>query len=293
MTISKIRQVESPGKINLFLEVLRRREDGYHELVTVMSRISLADHMNFTVLDNRLELNQTSASANDANALPAAEQNLIYRTLDRLRDRTGCSLGMRVDLIKRIPIQAGLGGASSNAATALCVANELWELGLTPRELADIANSLGSDIAFFLSPGPSVCRGRGEIVEPISIATSMPLLLVMPPFGLSTAAMFAALRLPEEPRSVEHLLAELQTVRAPFGNLSLFNRFEETARRQSPWFATIHRRLLDAGAVAAQMTGSGSCYFGIFPSESDAHAAAARLATDFPDCRFMVCRTID
>ncbi len=293
MTIAKTRTVESPGKINLFLEVLRRREDGYHELVTVMSRVSLADHLSFTVLDSRLELNQTIESASDAQAMPAAEHNLIYRALAHLRHRTGCPLGMRVDLIKRIPIQAGLGGASSNAATALSVANELWELGLTPNELVDIATSLGSDIAFFLSPGTSVCRGRGEIVEPISIATSMPLLLVMPPFGLSTAAMFAALQLPEQPRSPERLLEALKFAQPPFSNIHLFNRFEEIARQQSPWFAEIQRGLLDTGAVAAQMTGSGSCYFGIFASQSHAQVASNRLAAEFPDCRFSVCQTVD
>jgi 4-diphosphocytidyl-2-C-methyl-D-erythritol kinase len=275
------------------LEILGKRDDGYHELSTVMTRVTLSDAMTFQVLDSDLELWVTADNVADARELPDPHSNLIFRTLEHLRRRMGCQRGMRVEVVKRIPIKAGLGGASSNSATTLLAANKLWQLGLTAEELASIANELGSDITYFLTPGVALCRGRGELVTPLSMKLNWPIMLVQPPFGLSTAEMFQAFRNPQWLVSTEQFIERLQSCETPSPDLRLFNRFEELAAQRSPWFGEIRDSLLRLGAIGAQMTGSGSCYFGVFSHLERAAQARLAIAQQFPDCRTWVCETSD
>jgi 4-diphosphocytidyl-2-C-methyl-D-erythritol kinase len=272
--------------------VLGKRPDGYHELETVMTRVSLSDHLSFSVLDSEIKLDVSAQDSADFSQLPPSSENLIVRTLRRLQDHSGCRLGMQVELVKRIPIKAGLGGASSNAATALMAANHLWELGLTTEQLAPVANELGSDITYFLYEGTALCRGRGEQVEPLKSSYGWPVVLVQPPFGLSTADVFRTVKIPTQPRPSAALVEELKIGSSLGQSNCLFNRLEESAMKHNEWFCPTRQLFREAGAVAAQMTGSGSCFFGIFANQEMAQTAAKMIGSRQPNCRVYCCQTV-
>ncbi len=290
--MTKSLSAESPAKINLFLEVLGKRPDGYHELETVMTRVSLADSLHFSVIESGIDLQGSALDEADLSELPPPHENLIVKTLRRLQDRSGCRSGMRVELVKRIPIKAGLGGASSNAATALMAANHLWELGFSTEQLAQVANEMGSDITYFLYDGAALCRGRGEQIQPLASSYGWPIVLVQPPFGLSTAEVFRSVKIPTQ------LLTSVAMVEQLSGNshsdLSscLFNRLEESAQEHNDWFGEARQLFREVGATAAQMTGSGSCFFGIFSAVEMAQTAARVIGSRLPNCRVFCCQTI-
>jgi 4-diphosphocytidyl-2-C-methyl-D-erythritol kinase len=290
--LTKSLSVESPAKINLFLEVLGKRPDGYHELETVMTRVSLTDQLSFSVVDSGISLGVSALDVVDFSELPPMSENLIVKTLRRLQDHSGCRLGMQVELVKRIPIKAGLGGASSNAATALMAANHLWGLGLTTEQLARVANELGSDITYFLYEGTALCCGRGEQVQPLKSTCGWPVVLVQPPFGLSTADVFRTVKIPTRPLASAALVEELKSGSALGLSNCLFNRLEESAMEHNEWFRAARQLFREAGAVAAQMTGSGSCFFGIFANLEMAQTAAKMIGGRQPNCRVFCCQTV-
>ena len=284
--------VESPAKINLVLEVLGKRADGYHELETVMTRVSLTDRLSFSVADSGISLDVSAPEAADFSELPPSSENLIVRTLRRLQEQSGCRLGLHIDLVKRIPIKAGLGGASSNAATALMAANHLWGLEFSTEQLARVANEMGSDITYFLYEGAALCRGRGEQVQPLKSSYGWPVVLLQPPFGLSTADIFRTVKIPTQPRTTSALVETLAVGNVAGLSNCLFNRLEESALEHNNWFRQAHQLFREAGAVAAQMTGSGSCFFGVFAQLEMAQIAARIIGCRQPNCRVFCCQTV-
>ena len=198
-------ELQTPAKLNLFLEVLARRPDGYHEIETLMTAVTIYDSLFFAAnQDGRIELSCEWATGLAARAtrwraagepavfddLPQGDANLVVRALERLRARTGVRQGATVRLVKRIPAAAGLGGASSDAAAALVAANDHWRLGWSLTQLAEFAAELGSDIPFFLGGGAAVCRGRGERREAVAGLPRLDVVVVRPPEGLSTPEVY-------------------------------------------------------------------------------------------------------
>src|SRR5262249_20761994 len=187
--------VWAPAKVNLYLEVLGKRADGYHEIETLMVSVSLYDTLvfkedspgQFVLRCNRPELS-------------TGPDNLVTRAADLLRRHTGCTRGARVRLAKRIPLAAGLAGGSTDAAAALAGLTRLWHLGLPDEERAALGAQLGSDVAFFFATPAAWCTGRGERVLPTPLPGRLWFVLVCPPFGLSTAEVYRGVKVPEEPR---------------------------------------------------------------------------------------------
>ena len=175
-------EVLAPAKLNLFLEVLGRRPDGYHEIETVMVAISLCDTLTF-----RDDPSGAIRLRCSDPALPVGADNLVIKAADRLREATGCRRGAEIDLTKVIPAQAGLAGGSSDAAATLAALDRLWDLRLAPERLDALAAEVGSDVPFFNHVPAAVCRGRGERVEPVSLMQTYNFVLVCPPVGVSTA----------------------------------------------------------------------------------------------------------
>jgi len=198
-------RIHSPAKINLFLEVLERRKDGFHEIETLMTAINIYDTLYFSASEEgqiRLtcrwalglkakqifdESKQRGSALGD---LPETTDNIVYLAVEKLRQRCGVLQGASIKLVKRIPSGAGLGGASSNAAAALIAANLAWKLGWSHRQLAELAAEIGSDIPFFFGcgmfgSGAAICRGRGERIEPITTMPRYSLVIVRPPEGVS------------------------------------------------------------------------------------------------------------
>jgi len=182
--------IDAPAKLNLFFEVLAKRDDGYHEIETLMCPIDVYDTLYFrdgpegpVRLKCRLVFGVGGPNGGGLREVSEGPENLVVRAVELVRRRAAVRRGAEILLVKRIPAAAGLGGGSSDAATALVAANEVWQLGRSRDELARWAEELGSDVPFFLAGGPAVCRGRGECVTPVGGLGKLHFVLVRPPSG--------------------------------------------------------------------------------------------------------------
>jgi 4-diphosphocytidyl-2-C-methyl-D-erythritol kinase len=271
--VSNVLVLSAPAKVNLFLEILARRPDGYHDLVTCMVLLDLEDTLTF---QPAAELELTC----DRPGLSTGPDNLVWRAADVLRQHSGYAGGAAIHLTKRIPAEAGLGGGSSDAATTLVGLNRLWNLRVPVAELARLAARLGSDVPFFLSGKAAWCTGRGEHVAPFEMPTDLHFVLVCPPVGLSTAAVYRQVEVPAEPRPTESMRQALARGDAAAIGASLFNRLQAPAERLCPAVAALRQtfdNLAPHGWVwGHQMTGSGSSYFAVC-RDTEAAARCARL----------------
>lgn len=240
----------SPAKLNLFLQVVRRRPDGYHDLASLFQTISLADHLTVGLADT------DSLTCDDA-VIPTDHSNLILKAADLFRNKTELQNHFCFHLEKKIPIQAGLGGGSSNAATALWAMNQLCGTPATPQQLMTWSVEIGSDIPFFFSQGTAYCTGRGEHVRQLPALPSKSLSLIKPDAGLSTAQVFSQVDVgalpPRNPKkSLEGFLE---------GRGAPFNDLEPAAFAAMPELATLKQALVDAGCNQPLITGTGSALF--------------------------------
>ncbi len=219
--------IQTPAKLNLFFEVLGKRADGYHEIETLMCPISLCDTLHFQGasgenVDLECSWGMASQGGSGFEGVPRDSTNLVLRAVETIRRRTGTTQGAKLRLIKRIPTAAGLGGGSSDAAAALVAASIGWKLDLPLSELAALAAELGSDVPFFLHDGPAVCRGRGEQIEPVDGLGLLNFVVVRPPEGLATAAVYGACSPPDSPMPVQPLVDALrQGNLAPVGPIAV------------------------------------------------------------------------
>jgi 4-diphosphocytidyl-2-C-methyl-D-erythritol kinase len=264
--------VRAPAKVNLFLEILGKRPDGYHEIATLMVAVSLYDRLEFTEeRSGRLDLHC------DEPSLSAGPDNLVWRAAELLRQRYGVSRGARIQLGKRIPLAAGLAGGSSDAAAALTGLNELWQLGLSRIELAARAAELGSDVAFFFATPAAWCTGRGEIVAPCPIGRTLQLLLVCPEAGLATAAVYRGVRVPAEPLDGVAIRQALAAGDLEKLGGTLHNRLQPAAEKLCPEVADLFAELGTTASLGRLMSGSGSSLFALCRNRSEAVVVARRL----------------
>ncbi len=259
--------VWAPAKLNLYLEVLGKRSDGFHEIETLMTAVSLYDTLSFSATSApELRFSCDWAAGvplRQRKRLPKGEDNLVVRALDLLRDHTGSRRGAFVHLLKRIPLEAGLGGASADAAAALLAGNAGWDLNLSITNLREMAAELGSDVPFFLHPSPALCRGRGEKVM-MQPSARLDFVIVKPASGLSTARVFARCLVPANPRRFD-------------AGAALFNRLQQAASELSEEVCRIGESFQRCGLRRYQMTGSGTACFGICRSRKDAVRVAAAM----------------
>lgn len=254
----------APAKVNLYLEILGRRSDGFHEIETLMAKIRIFDTIVFESLSsNELRFELKGPSGNHAKhrdlvtEVPRDSTNLVVRAIELLRKYSGTKLGASVHLHKRIPTAAGLGGGSSDAASALLAANQGWQLGLSVRELHQLAEKLGSDIPFFLYPSPAICRGRGEDVETVKLAGRLDLVVIKPPVELFTANVY------NKYVTSQTQLNLRKTGIENFHEVELSNHLQPAAESLTPWIRKMAKLFDHLGVPKHQMTGSGSAYFGI------------------------------
>lgn len=278
--------IHTPAKLNLFFEVLGRRSDGFHEVETLVYPIDLCDTLIIgRRADERVEfrLTRVSCGTEDSSLLlgdvPPDSSNLVVRALNLLRQAGGVREGAEVHLIKRIPSEAGLGGGSSDAAAAIAGANRIWKLNWSVQQLVEIGAGLGSDIPLFLHNGSSACRGRGEIIETFSGSPLLHFVLVRPPVGLSTADVYGACEVADAPHSMSRFLDAFASAHLGRIGRLLFNRLESPASALCPWIARTRRVFHDLDCIGHQMTGSGTCYFGLCRHARHARRVARRLNT--------------
>ncbi len=281
-------RVFAPAKINLHLRVGPRREDGFHSLASWMVTIGLFD----TLIFERTRGEGITLSC-DRGDIPTDEGNLILRAAQSLaahrpERREGSALdGVAIRLLKRIPVGAGLGGGSSDAARTLVALNQLWHTGLEIEQLQPLAAALGSDVAFFLNQPSADCRGRGEHVTPIPPPRPKAAVLICPPYGLSTPAVYGAFdRLGlGDATAVDQPFPWPQWTELPSERLLplLTNDLEPAAFAVQPDLGKLRAQLEDAMGRIVRMSGSGSSLFTLFDMMSDAHAAADRMRATFAD----------
>jgi 4-diphosphocytidyl-2-C-methyl-D-erythritol kinase len=285
----------APAKLNLYLEILGRRADGFHELETLMVPIKLSDSLSLTPTlpqdegqpgSIQLEVRETypGRSAERLPMVPTGRENLVVRALELLQARSGCRMGACVRLVKRIPAAAGLGGGSSDAAAALRLANSSWGLDWPIERLSEVAAEVGSDVPFFLSGGAAVCRGRGERVERVHGIRRLSFVVVKPPEDLSTAEVYRA----HDALSGGAGGRSSCKIRS-FISSSQEGRFQPTKWRRnglqsaaaatSTWIEKLQCAFDKLDFITHQLSGSGSAYFGVCRHAQHARRLAAVLTT--------------
>lgn len=266
----------SPIKVNLYLRIVGKRPDGYHDLETVMAPLDFGDMLTFAPAERDITMSC------DHPALSTDDTNLVVRAAKRLAERFAVKCGAHIALTKRAPLAAGVGGGSSNAAFTLLGLNKLWELGATEAQLGEIAASLGSDINFFMAGATALCRGRGEQVVPVLFRPKAFVLLINPGFGISTKWAYEHWRpLTGQASDVTLLLRALERNDLDGVSASLYNSLEAPSVGKFPVLELLKRAMREEGATGALMSGSGASVFGLFANAVDAERAAAKVRAEF------------
>lgn len=259
----------SPAKVNLFLRVLRKREDGYHDILSLMQRISLCDEMSFSPRDEGIVVKCPGTT------LPEDRGNIVYRAAEAILALAGGTTGVEITIHKKIPIAAGLGGGSSNAATALVTLNEMAGTDLGTEELMRMGARLGADVPFFIFGRTALASGIGDRLEAVDGIPRIWFVLVNPGFEISTREVYESLRLGLTEDSIQYTMPRFTTVSRVAEEL--YNDLERVSLPLYPALSEIKERLMAHGASGSLMSGSGSTVFGIFESESDARKAEGKL----------------
>lgn len=266
-------RLPSYGKINLGLAVLGKRSDGYHEIETIFQEIEFHDTLYFR------KHNSDLAITTDHPRLPVRERNLVWKAVELLRQRAECSGRIAIHIEKHLPIGAGLGGGSSNAAIALIGMNRLFDLRLTRDDLGALGAQLGSDVSFFLYGGTAVATGRGEHIRQLSDFPPAWVVLVNPGIHISSGWAYKNVNLKlTNSEEINNLLPRLHDVEiTDTRRVPLENMLEAPVIHQYPIIGSIKSQLLECGAEWAMMSGSGSAVFGVFKSKGFAEKALHRM----------------
>lgn len=282
--------VPAHAKVNLYLDVIGKRPDGYHELVTLFERIDLADE---------LTLERVPGAGVEIRCghpeVPRDGTNLVARAVEGYRQAAGWTEGVRITLKKRIPIAAGLGGGSSDAAATLRGLQELTGPLLPEKKLVELAQGLGSDAAFFLTPGPfALGRGRGECLEPVPAPAHLWHLLVFPGFPVPTKSVYQAFALTHRGPDVRLLIRALRDSDVPKIVDLLFNALEPTVEKLYPALQEVKAIFKEqAGLARPMVSGSGSTVMALCASRAEAEEAAQLLHREKPNWQMFVAATED
>ncbi|WP_417381368.1 4-(cytidine 5'-diphospho)-2-C-methyl-D-erythritol kinase [Gimesia sp.] len=288
--------VHAPAKLNLFLSIDDKRTDGFHEITSLMLSVGIYDTLVFTEEPStEVELRVAEANSlltprNKRQRIPGGEENLVVRAIRLIQEQTGHRQGIRIELIKRIPAEAGLGGGSSDAAAALFAANKLWRLGLSISELCEIAAKLGSDIPFFLTASHSaICRGRGEIIEPVSVPQCLHFVVVRPQSGLSTAEVYRHCRVGSHSKNqAEQLVSKLASGQFHALSSLMLNDLQAPAEKLNSDILILKDYFSKQSVLGHMMSGSGTAYFGVCQNRAQASQIAARLRSTVKGHVFVV-----
>ncbi|MBI4011689.1 MAG: 4-(cytidine 5'-diphospho)-2-C-methyl-D-erythritol kinase, partial [Candidatus Rokubacteria bacterium] len=271
--------VRARAKVNLGLEVLGRRADGYHALLTFLSPVDLADRVMIETTEGSGPGGGDIAVQCSAPGVPPGADNLVWRAADLLRREAGVAAGVRIRLVKAIPVAAGLGGGSADAAAVLLGLGRLWRLALPAGRWRALGAALGMDVPFFLGEGPALGAGRGDELAAVSGHRPIPLVLVNPGFPLPTREVYGRLE-PADFTDGSAVRALVTALPAGPGAIAarLVNGLERPAARLWPGLAEVKAALVEAGALGAVMSGSGPTVVGVAASGAEARRIRAALA---------------
>jgi len=265
--------LKAPAKVNLFLEILGKRDDGYHEIETIMQEIDLADSLQFEETQEGVTL-----ECNDKN-IPANQDNLVCKAANLILEECGIKKGVLINLEKNIPVGAGLGGGSSDAATTLKALNSLWKVGLNNEELMGFAAKLGSDIPFFINGKTALCRGRGELITPVEVRNRMDYIILFPRVHISTETIYKNLKidLTKKRKDVSFFLDALKYSEVAGISKLLFNRLEEIIFATYPDLLQVKSTLESFGFCGLSISGSGSAFFGLCNDRHQAEVIKSKI----------------
>lgn len=253
--------MESYGKVNLALDVLYKREDGYHEINSVMQQISLKDTLIFS------DLKQGIVIESDSKNIPLDENNLVHRAWLKLKEISNINRGIHIRIEKNIPVAAGLAGGSSNCATTLVALNQLWNLGLSMRELMDIGVSIGADIPFCLLGGTAKAQGIGEVLTKLKPFKDKYILLGNPGIEVSTLDAYKKIDLNKVRLNIDELIKCMEDEDLKCVAKNFKNAMEPAIIKEHPIISQIKDSMLLNGALGALMSGSGPTVFGLFDDQ--------------------------
>ena len=256
--------VLAPAKINLFLQILGKREDGYHEIYSLIQAVDLYDSLTVTKSNSGISL------VCDDPSLPSDSSNLAWKAAKLMQDKAKMETGVSMELTKRIPYGAGLGGGSSDAAAVMKGINQLVGLELPAGQLAVWGAELGSDVPFFFSEGAALVSGRGEIVEPVEVFQEYFVLLIKPNFDISTKVAYQTLRLYLTKFSAKGHINLKTSGKEFFKTIhKLGNDFQTVVAHDHPELESCMTLLRDSGAAYVALSGSGSAFYGLFEQPLD------------------------
>ena len=262
-------KVKAYAKINIGLDVLGRRDDGYHEVRMIMQSIGLCDELTVEVNDGPQVIIST-----DRRELPTGDDNLIYKAARLIIEEYGLQSGIKVDLKKNIPVAAGLAGGSTDAAATIRAMNDLFGLGLTTDELAKLGARIGADVPYCIIYGTALCEGIGEILTPTAPCPPCPVLLAKPDEGVSTAYVYSHLKLdgithPDIDAIITGIeKGDINEIARNMGNV-----LETVTMREMSVIGKLKQLMCDSGSIGSLMSGSGPTVFGLFETEEDMQRA--------------------
>lgn len=274
-------ELSANAKINLTLDILRKREDGYHDMRMVMQSVTLADELTVTPAQG-----EEGAASSNLHFLPTGGKNLAQMAAAAFRAAAGLGGEVDVTIRKRIPVCAGLAGGSADAAAVLAAMNWLTGAGLSLEELARIGERVGSDVPFCVLGGAALAEGRGELLTPLPSLPPCRIVICKPPFSISTPQLFSRVNVRKIVRrpDTSGVVAALEAGDLTGVARRLYNVFEDVLepRRQAE-INEIKAALIDCGALGASMSGSGPSVFGLFADEARAQDACGRLLKNYRD----------
>lgn len=268
----KTLKLQSPGKINLRLDVLGKRSDGYHDLRMLNSAVTVFDDIEVNIIERGIVVE----CADDFN-VPSGEDNIVYRATKEIMAYSNKNVGVHVKIKKNIPSGAGMGGGSSNAASVLAGLNQLLKINLSKEKLIRIGLRFGADIPFFLYGSPAIATGVGENLVKVKRLPHMPVVIVFPNVNVTTKWVFERYQPNGDHHPEMEIPREFATKKAVVK--MMHNDLESVTCRQYPIVNELKDRLIKYGAMAAQMTGSGPSVFGIFTDQEAAQKAGKKLSS--------------
>lgn len=266
--------VYAPAKINLFLEIINKRADGYHNIESIMHTVSLFDTLEFSELkEDKIELICENTN------LPNDRTNLVYKAAEKFKEKYNINTGIKIKLTKNIPMGAGLGGGSSDAAAVLNAMNKFWNINDTLSNLEILAASLGADVPFFLTGGTAKISGIGDIVEKLNLNKEYQFVLVKPNFGVSTVHAYSKVNFPlTNVHKIDNIMRYIEQNSLNYENAKdlFFNRFEELVFGEYPEIKQIKNTLESIGCISL-MSGSGATVFGLLQGQENLDSVAEFL----------------
>jgi 4-diphosphocytidyl-2-C-methyl-D-erythritol kinase len=264
--------LQSFGKINLALDVLGKRTDGYHDVRLIMQTVSLCDRV-------EVEIGSELSLKSNLPFIPTDNRNIAYRAAEEFFAYTKIKGGAKIYLDKKIPVGAGLGGGSSNGAAVICALNSLYKTNLSKSEMEKLAAKTGADTAFFITGGTCLAEGLGEVITPIPSKLSGYVLIFKPRFSVSTKWVYENLALDSgilRP-DIDKIIWQLKTGDIPSLAQNMANVLESVTEKRYPQIKAIKEIMMKNGALGAMMSGSGSAVFGIFDDEKAARNCAEKI----------------